>query len=784
MKNPMRKRLPRELRQDMGKYIVLFLFLSMMISLCSGFLVADLSMSKAYDESFQKYNIEDGHLELETKASDSLVEMLEEEDVTIYPLFFKDRTFQGKRTLRVFKNRAEVNLADIMEGRLPESADEIALDRLFALKNGVKTGDTVKVSKQQYKVTGLVALSDYSALFENNADSMFDATHFGVSVVTDEGYDRLGDDGERYRYVWKNNKPLTEKENQDKAEVLMDIINENAEAEFDKLWLQHPAYLMEMGLSMLTGGELDVSFAGVSSLTDLVPRAANQAIMFTGEDVGRDRVMILILLYILITIIAFVFAVTTRSTLEQEAGTIGTLLASGYRRTELVRHYLILPTIVMLVAALVGNILGYTYFKGTMAGLYYNSYSLPTYTTIWNADAFLITTLGPCFLITVINLVVLLWTLRLSPLQFLRHELKRRKHARAVRLPLLPFMTRFRIRVILQNKTGFLILALGVLLSSFLLLFGLILDPILNHFAEEIDQSMIAEYQYVLKAPVIAKTEGAERYYLETLEMENPYITEEVMVYGIQHDSRYLTDLDLPAAKGEVIASDSYMAKYKLSVGDRIELKKKYSSDTYRFTIAGSYPYAAGLTVFMDSKAFCDVFEVDRSEFTGYFSNEELEIREALVASVITRDDLHKISSQLHDSMGDMFQFIEVFAIILYLLLMYLLARLILDKNRDSISMLKILGYSDREAGSLYNSATFIVVIVTLLLGTPLTIVILGKVWELYLIQMHGWLEYYIAPWIPPVMIVAGILSYYLISRVLLWRVRKIPLSAALKNME
>ena len=182
MKNPMRKRLPRELRRDKGKYIVLFLFLSMMISLCSGFLVADLSMSKAYDESFQKYNIEDGHLELETKASDSLVEMLEEEDVTIYPLFFKDRTFQGKRTLRVFKNRAEVNLADIMEGRLPESADEIALDRLFALKNSVKTGDTVKVSKQQYKVTGLVALSDYSALFENNADSMFDATNLDIST--------------------------------------------------------------------------------------------------------------------------------------------------------------------------------------------------------------------------------------------------------------------------------------------------------------------------------------------------------------------------------------------------------------------------------------------------------------------------------------------------------------------------------------------------------------------------------------------------------------------------
>lgn len=69
------------------------------------------------------------------------------------------------------------------------------------------------------------------------------------------------------------------------------------------------------------------------------------------------------LLYILIAIMAFVFAVTTNNTITKEAAVIGTLRASGYTRGELLRHYLHLPVLVTIVAAIIGNILGYTVFK-------------------------------------------------------------------------------------------------------------------------------------------------------------------------------------------------------------------------------------------------------------------------------------------------------------------------------------------------------------------------------------------------------------------------------------
>lgn len=62
--NPLRKRIPREFTHEIGKYIAVFLFMTLTIGFVSGFLVASGSMKHTYDESFKRYNIEDGHFVL------------------------------------------------------------------------------------------------------------------------------------------------------------------------------------------------------------------------------------------------------------------------------------------------------------------------------------------------------------------------------------------------------------------------------------------------------------------------------------------------------------------------------------------------------------------------------------------------------------------------------------------------------------------------------------------------------------------------------------------------
>ena len=59
--------------------------------------------------------------------------------------------------------------------------------------------------------------------------------------------------------------------------------------------------------------------------------------------------------------------------------------------------------------------------------MYYGSYSLPTYVTVWNAEAFWMTTVVPVIIMLVINYGILHYKLRLSPLKFIRRDLSSRK---------------------------------------------------------------------------------------------------------------------------------------------------------------------------------------------------------------------------------------------------------------------------------------------------------------------------------------------------------------------
>jgi putative ABC transport system permease protein len=742
------KRLPRELKQDAGKYIALFLFLVATIGFVSGFLVADNSMTSAYDESFKKYSIEDGHFTLAAEADDSLISRLEEEGVSVYELFYKNVTLDNENNMRIFKDRADVNKACLMEGSMPSKDDEIAIDRLYAENNKISIGDYMTINGKTFTVEGFVSLSDYSSMFKNNTDMMFDATHFSIAVVADSAFDSISDNGLEYCYAWRNNnRSLSKNERAVKADDLKELLKKN----------------------------------GI--LTDFVKQEDNQAINFTGEDMGTDKSTMICMLYVVMVVLAFVSAVTTKSTIEQESSAIGTLRASGYTRGELLRHYLALPIIVTLVAAVIGNVLGYTVMKDICVELYYHSYSLPIYVTLWNGEAFLMTTVIPCLIILIVSVVVLSSILSLPPLSFLRHELKKKSNDRVVRLEKGSFLTRFRMRIILQNIPAYITLFIGIFLASLMLIFGMVMNPILSNYKKDVINSKISDYQYILKAPVETENTGVEKYSVTSLNL--PDEGEEITVYGISLDSAYLSGLKLPQKEGEVIVSRGYLEKYNLKVGDTIRLEMEYANKTYSFTIAGDYDYASALSIFMTRSEFNTCFDYNSDYYNGYFSNEKLtDIDKAYIASVITQKDLTVIADQLDDSMGSMFSLISGFAGIVYMLLMYLLAKLVIEKNVRSISMIKILGYTNQEAGGLYNAATAIVVGVSLIVTLPFDCLAMKGLFYIFMKEINGWLTFWIAPWICPAMLIIGAACYFLVHIIQSRKIIRIPMSQALKNME
>ena len=132
--------------------------------------------------------------------------------------------------------------------------------------------------------------------------------------------------------------------------------------------------------------------------------------------------------------------------------------------------------------------------------------------------------------------------------------------------------------------------------------------------------------------------------------------------------------------------------------------------------------------------------------------------------------------------MGNYMELLQYFGVIMFILLMYLLSKQIIEKNSNSIALTKILGYTNGEIGGLYIITTFIVVALSLL---PLVDQIMKWMFTGYLYtQMTGYIPYIISNSCYVKMLIMGIFSYLVVCLIQIIKIQKIPKSDALKNLE
>lgn len=990
MRNPLTKRIPKELAKDAAKYIAIFIMMVLLISMCSGMRVGNESLKKAYYDSFEIYNIEDGHIVFDKQLPESLKNTLEEKiGMKLYDGYYFDETMsETGADIRVYKQTSEVNKPCLLSGELPDADNEIAIDRVFAKNNDINVGDKMTLNGKELTVTGFVALPNYSTLYENNTDAMFDSINFSIAVMTDSGFGSVGSKNLSYNYAWQYNEDYNDDiEAAELSEKFLDVIEDELTAydeaivekqvdeitdklekaseeyadiykerfenkieevtetvktgaeEYGKLYKtaleekissvaenvqkgaeEYAALLMtgkqptkadlsvdvddfeyqmiensvqaamsgteytapseqefltqykdsvkkpiQSDLSvetddftfkmiedtvsaMLSGEEpsapsedefkdaylktiekptkdelsvplddflfgiiedgVDAEINGeeyempadeefedeidktdIISVDDYVPRYLNMAVTFSIDDIGGDEAGTMVMVYMMIALIAFIFAVTISNTVVSEAGVIGTLRASGYTKGEMIRHYMALPIIVTFVAAVAGNIIGYTVMKDFCVDLYLNSYSLTTYVTVWDASAFILSTVVPIVLMLIINFAVLISKLKLSPLKFLRRDLRKNNNKKAFRLNTkIPFKTRFSLRILLTNLPGYIIMIIGILFSSILISFGDMMPRMMTDYKEIVIRDMISEYQYIVydyEEAGEVSDEQAEKFAMSSFDYSKEgFLTDSISVYGVSENSRYVS-ANIP--EGTALISTGISKKYGLSEGDIITLDEKYKRDSsYEIKIGGVYDYESSLAMFMDLDDYNSTFGKDKDYFTGYFSNKELtELDPDDVASVITASDYTKLSDQLMTSMGGMMDLFKWFGAFFFIIVIYVLCKQVIERNFQSIALTKILGFRNSEIAGLYIVSTSIAVLVGLLISIPFIDVAMKTIFTGYLYtMMTGYIPCIISPITYTVTFVTGVACYAAVALLQMRKVAKVSKSEALKNVE
>ena len=845
MRNPLLRRLPRELRNNIGRYLGMFALLVLAIMFTSGFLMAASSIEAMARGMRERYNVSDLYFVTDFKASDEAIQAVEDLGGTVYEEFYRDMPIELPESaynrdigiqIRVFKNRGEeFDQAIIARGRFPEAVGEIALDRVFCQNHRLQVGDALVVDGHEMELVGIMTFSNATCTFEKNTDFIFNAVSFTEGVVCDEQFEDLTREGKTYRYVM--------------------MLDDREMSLVDRMSLEEDV------IDALTDNDAQV--------TDLVDRDSNQETFFAADDVSGDQVMWEVLLFLLIVIMAFVFVVLTDATIEQESAVIGTLLASGWRKRELVAYYMLLPTLVGLLGCAVGQALGCTIMTTPMQELYYNSYGFPPFELSWSWRVFSITTVIPFALLVGITFLGLVRKLGHTPLQFLRHEVGGRGGGGGLPLPdALPFPARFRLRVFLRNLSHFATLFAGIAFGSLLLMMGLCLLPTIDHFAEESKAAVVAENLYMLKAPLeiegtprereawgaaqrLSQVEAfaslredleegripsvlstvlsgdfdgmelrevlslankaagidedghpvnsrkvppeavaqAEKYSAASLQVERPMGggMEDITAYGIQEGSRYWDELDVSG--GRVIVGTGLADKCGMEPGGTYELFNKYKGETYEVTVSAVWGSTANMNVYMGMEQLNDLLGYEPAEdgspyFSGYASDMELDLDPRYVANVLTPDEMSKMSDQMQDSMGGIMRMMIYMVVPVYYVLMYLLTKTVIDRSARSISYMKVFGYHNLEIDGLYILAITVTVVASMVLCIPLLIAGVEALLKVMMMRYAGNIVAYLPIELLAREVLIGCATYAVVAAIHVRAIRRVPLSIAMKVQE
>lgn len=748
MRNPLNKRIPRDFRKNFLKYFGMMIILVCTISIGSSF-QSTMKGAMAYLNDIKDNNLqEDGYIEVQRILSADILEHFKAEGMALEENFYAtERDFPDSTKVLLFNERERIDLPTVFAGKLPTTASEVAIDHVFARNRDIEIGDTIPLWGKDYRVCGTVSLPDYSSLFMNNTDLMMNTNHFCVSVLSKEGFENLEESSRTYRYSYRyTDRDLTKKERLDREEDAY-------------------RYLLMNGVSV----------------QDMLNRDQNQSISFLEMDLGTDGPFMTVFVYMLVAMIAFIFAILTGNTIESEAVIIGTLRSLGYRKGEIILHYLKPTLIVAVIGSVLGNLIGYTLMIEPFIDIYYTTYSIGPIDIRFDIPSFLLTTVLPVVIMVLINCFMLARKLSLSPLKFLRRELKKNGSRRNIKLPNFSFLNRFRLRVIIQNRGSYLMLFFGIFLASFLLMFGIGLAPLMDHYTEGINQSLPFNYQYLLKAPV--DTEEGEK--LLVYEMDTWFALGKkdmgVTCFGIQKDSRYFEEA---YTDRDIVVSSALANKLGLKTGDTLVLMDKAMDKEHSFCVARIYPYDASMSVFLSRSSLAGLIEKDVDSYNCILSDAQIDLPEGSIAKMISREDLLGSANQMMQSFENVILYINIFSVIVYIVILYIMTKVVIEKNAVPISYMKVFGYRPGEIRKLYLTVTTIVVFTSLVVCIPLEVWLFKEVLVFLSSMIEGYISFYLPVRVYLEIIIIGVVAYLCINALHMRAVKRIPMSEALKNRE
>lgn len=801
MQKILRKRILRDLKENLARYLALGLLIVLgMYIVVSLVAAADTVIVRSADAA-KEQAAEDGQFSLFAPLGSTELKELEEKGVTVEAHFYLDYEIGSASVLRVFADREKIDRAQVDFGELPKEEGEIFLEKRYCEEHDISVGDKFTIGQSSFTVCGIGVVPDYEAPYRNLSDSAVDSKQFGLGLVGGADYETLKEEeqslqSEEYVYGYLLNDRLTDAE---LKEILQDFRLSSEDVEdpyFQEYWDRTGGKLEEFrnvlneltdvipGFGEETTDWLDDNFdSGISKLTQFLTAEDNIRIGAASDDVAINKMAGLFAGVLLIVLFAYVISVFVVHTIERESEVIGTLYALGVKRKELLAHYLFLPVSITFIAGIIGTAIGYSSFGVRMQMQdVYSYFSVPDFSVLHEPWLLAYGILMPPAAAALTNLLVISGKLKKPALSLIRREQKTAR-GRQIKTGNMGFVRAFQLRQFLREMRTSFTIFFGMLFSLLVCMISLNCYVLCEHVRENTVADTKYDYMYTYKYPEETVPGGGEEAYGVTLKREVLGYNVDVTLLGIHEDNPYF---DAPVTEGQshVLISEALASKTGLKTGDDLVLRDEENDRNYAFTVDGTVPYSAGMLAFMDIESMRELMGESEDYYNIVFADHALDIEPGRLYATSSRAEVEKSADVFVELMWPMIIMLSVVSALIFLVVMYLMLKVMVDRSASSISMLKVFGYRKKEIRKLYLNGNLAVVAVSALAGIPLAKVMMDALYPYMVSNVAVNLDLTFSWWVYAGLFAAIIVLYFLSMPLLMRRINKILPAEVLKNRE
>lgn len=836
MQKVLRKRIWRDFKSNLPRYLALSLQIILAMYLVVSLVGAAETIIRGSENADSRQCVEDGDFSLFVPMKDEEMEDLEADGVTIEPQFYMDYEIDEDHTIRIFANRDEVNRIDLVKGTLAEKGNELVVERQFAEKNDISAGDVITFGGREFTVTGIGTTPDYDNVLKSLGDTGCDCLHFGTGFVAADVYDTLRAEeksikSEEYYYAYRLNGAMTDDELKDRLEELEFTSGDVEDPFFQEYWdrtmgkkddltdgiqelLDGVKELKELkafedGIIEYTDGTKEAEdgsnelLDGIQELKDetddmiddifsedaqnlmtFVKAGDNARIQAASGDQELYRSVGTIAGAILLILISYVLSVFVVHSIDQESAVIGALYALGVKRKNLMAHYVTLPTVITFVSGLIGTLLGYSSL-GVPIQMQdcYNYYSLPDLDVIYMPYLFIYGIVVPPVISIIVNSLVIRKRLSKPVLTMIRNEQKV-GNGKDIRLGNMSFMNLFKIRQMLrESRTGFTVV-FGMFVSLLLAMMSLEIYTYCANVNRDYVNDTKYEYMYTYKYPTEEVPEGGYEAYAKTLKKKIYGYNFDITVMGLTENNPFF-DVDLSDSSSKVAISSSIAYKYGLDVGDTLTLKDDEADKIYAFEIASVAQYAPSFMVFMPYDKALELFDEPEDYFNVVFSDHALDVETGRLYATTTKTDVKKAAGIFSDIMQGMILTIGGVSVLIFIVVMYLMMKVMIDRSSFNIALIKIFGYRNKEVKKMYLDGNFYIITIGALISIPLTKWIMDVAYEpAFVPNIACGIDKSFPFWMYLAIFAGILILYFIINHLLIRRIRKMVPAEVLKNRE